>query len=576
MGYVEQLEPRRLMASSAPDDRAGDEGDLGFVDHADRAHAQNAITLSNGRLLVGGAFEAKWALRRYRPDGSLDRSFGDDGIVKDFGIFDGRITVLTRGADGGFWVAGRGRFKGESAAGDVIVAKLKPDGRLDTSFRPDDGHRMHPGFVRVSASAASDYRDDEILNIVSRSNLPGTSGDRPAVDATFPRNTIDGRYGATFGGAAGWLPQTPTDLLGSANVPYGVFGGAGADGIAAMTDARGTTVLHYVYADGTLNAGEHLSYIAVPGSYVMWFGPGGAVKMGGAGQADAATMRGTLPPRQETGADGKVYTLGRAAVRFHSNPKLDAMWAGHGVAAACATSGPAAGEFILVLASATLQTNGTFPANVQDVGAGRAGRFRNAIIEHVNEAAAADAAVWLHATPQHRPAEHPTRATSANEAKPDGITVAMEETLALTRVDVAAGAVRPDGGAAQSGGHGVDRLDVALPDGADALAHSDGLLAALPAGGKLTARVTNAARRGDGAAVVRNRSAPVNEVAPTGEVSGRYDFRELGNRIADVTGALAIGRTLGTFAVRVPEPIITTSKLAVGMTREQQRLAPNT
>ena len=54
-----------------------------------------------------------------------------------------------------------------------------------------------------------------------------------------------------------------------------------------------------------------------------------------------------------------------------------------------------------------------------------------------------------------------------------------------------------------------------------------------------------------------------------------YVVRLLSNRVADVTGALAVGRTIGSFAVRVPDaPLLGT--VTAALREKQQKLAPNT
>jgi len=111
----------------------------------------------------------------------------------------------------------------------------------------------------------------------------------------------------------------------------------------------------------------------------------------------------------------------------------------------------------------------------------------------------------------------------------------------------------------------------------DSIDNSD-LQILTPAGGRLVARVIGKTTRTDGAVEVRYRAGPPDGVTWTAADNGQYIVRLLSNRVADVTGALAVGRTLGSFAVQVPTPIMTTSTTAVAMDlgRGRARLAPNT
>jgi uncharacterized delta-60 repeat protein len=86
-------------------------------------------------LSGGGADIADFALARYNPDGSLDLTFGGDGIVlTDFGALDGANDIAIQ-ADGKIVAAGT------TLAGDnpfnFALARYNPDGSLDAAFDGD-------------------------------------------------------------------------------------------------------------------------------------------------------------------------------------------------------------------------------------------------------------------------------------------------------------------------------------------------------------------------------------------------------------------------------------------------------
>ena len=73
------------------------------------------------------ATHVHFALARYNPDGSLDRTFGKGGkVITDFGRQSG-VSVLAIQADGKLVAVG-------FAGGVVVLARYNPDGRLDPTF----------------------------------------------------------------------------------------------------------------------------------------------------------------------------------------------------------------------------------------------------------------------------------------------------------------------------------------------------------------------------------------------------------------------------------------------------------
>jgi uncharacterized delta-60 repeat protein len=95
-----------------------------------REGAGDVIVQPDGKVVVAGwtgGSSSNFALVRYNADGSLDKSFGNKGVVKtniqgqDYGW------VMALQADGKIVVAG-------TSAGDLAVVRYNTDGSLDTSF----------------------------------------------------------------------------------------------------------------------------------------------------------------------------------------------------------------------------------------------------------------------------------------------------------------------------------------------------------------------------------------------------------------------------------------------------------
>jgi uncharacterized delta-60 repeat protein len=106
------------------------------VDYGDGsafAGADSVAIDSQGRIVVAGGSRGDVALARYKPDGSLDRSFGTDGAVTtDFGggefarsvaiDSEGRIVALGQ----------RGSYRGW-----FVLSRYTPNGDIDPSFSGD-------------------------------------------------------------------------------------------------------------------------------------------------------------------------------------------------------------------------------------------------------------------------------------------------------------------------------------------------------------------------------------------------------------------------------------------------------
>src|SRR5205823_1660150 len=96
---------------------------------------------TDGKIVVAGytftgGSQYDFALARYNTDGSLDTTFGTNGeVVTDFGTGGDEALAVVIDADGKIVVAGY-TFTGDSQY-DFALARYNADGSLDTSFGPD-------------------------------------------------------------------------------------------------------------------------------------------------------------------------------------------------------------------------------------------------------------------------------------------------------------------------------------------------------------------------------------------------------------------------------------------------------
>lgn len=109
-------------------------GGVVTTDLSGRGDVANAVAVQpDGKIIAGGLAETvpggfDFALARYNPDGTLDHTFGANGIVTtDLGTFDDAITDIALQSDGKIVAAG-------STDQDAALARYLPNGTLDPTF----------------------------------------------------------------------------------------------------------------------------------------------------------------------------------------------------------------------------------------------------------------------------------------------------------------------------------------------------------------------------------------------------------------------------------------------------------
>ncbi len=165
---------------------------------------------SDGKIVVSGDSGADVIVARYASDGSLDNSFGNNGVV----------AVPVNNADGN---AVRIQSDGKIVvAGQFAVIRLNVDGSLDTSF-DDDGIAMIP--TGDDAVHARDLSLDQNGRITVAGDRYYVSNDYDIVAARF---NDDGSLDDTFGV--------------NGTVAYALSGGWG-EGLGVTTQFGGKTIV---------------------------------------------------------------------------------------------------------------------------------------------------------------------------------------------------------------------------------------------------------------------------------------------------------------------------------------------
>ncbi|MFY0530450.1 hypothetical protein ACN28I_47190 [Archangium gephyra] len=147
-------------------------------------------------------------LRGYQPAGAPDSSFGTEGVASvtfaGWSVRDVRMTSLP---EGGFLLAGS--VEGSASMGTPFVARLLPDGQLDSTF--SGGFVTYELSGRGSALAVVPLKDGRWL--VAIEALAGKSLLR-----LNPEGTLDTSFGAE---GVFTLPETVGNVVGLLGRPNG-------------------------------------------------------------------------------------------------------------------------------------------------------------------------------------------------------------------------------------------------------------------------------------------------------------------------------------------------------------------
>jgi uncharacterized delta-60 repeat protein len=146
----------------------------------------------DGKILVAGRVKGRFALARYNPNGTLDQTWGGDGLVE---------TSLTRGTDGAQAVAVQANGKvvatgfAAGKGGRFAVVRYKSDGRLDPTFS-GDGVKATDFTKRLDEAFDVAIQADGKIVLAGCTRVGMFLGGRFAI----ARYTSDGKLDLTLGG----------------------------------------------------------------------------------------------------------------------------------------------------------------------------------------------------------------------------------------------------------------------------------------------------------------------------------------------------------------------------------------
>jgi uncharacterized delta-60 repeat protein len=206
-----------------------------FTDDFDGA--MGVAIQANGKIVTAGSaggINPAFALARYRPDGTLDDSFGGDGKVRTnfspFGAEDVAQDLAVQ-ANGRIVAAGLAREPDFSFA----LARYRRDGTLDESFGGDG--KVRTGFSSPHLDQANDVAIQADGKIVAAGFADGENP--PGGAFALVRYAIDGTLDDSFGGDGKVRTNFTGRFDGAAGVAIQVDGRIVAAGVADDTDVRG-------------------------------------------------------------------------------------------------------------------------------------------------------------------------------------------------------------------------------------------------------------------------------------------------------------------------------------------------
>lgn len=159
--------------------------------HLGNVPSAHAVALQpEGKIVVGGEIDFDFAgIARFKADGSLDRGFGNGGVVRDPSGFGRFIYDVAVQRDGKIVAVGTHLSRTDRHLA-IAVSRYLPTGALDPSFSRDGRVSISFGGGHENGYAVALQRDGRIL-------VAG-SADHYGVDLAFARLRPNGKLDRTF------------------------------------------------------------------------------------------------------------------------------------------------------------------------------------------------------------------------------------------------------------------------------------------------------------------------------------------------------------------------------------------
>ncbi len=224
----ERFRMARLTASGGLDIAFGDGGVINTLLQGTGGDLTALAVTGDGRILAGGhrrldaGNSDDVAVARYRGDGALDGTFGDGGVFAGFGAAGyAHLNSLAVLPDGHVLAAGH---LGDALSAGALIAKLNPDGSLDTTFGA--GGKVRVDLRSYNTARAMILQPDEKILAVGNCFSMVPTPPSPGLSGLFAvRLNADGSLDPSFGsGGKVVLALGPTTESGATAVALDAAG----------------------------------------------------------------------------------------------------------------------------------------------------------------------------------------------------------------------------------------------------------------------------------------------------------------------------------------------------------------
>ena len=316
----------RLLADGTPDAAFGGDGTVTTIVGEGYSRADAVVVQPDGKVVVGGSvspvpgdLDSDFLLVRYNTDGSLDSTFGEDGVVTQSFRGPAYLTDLALQGDA-VLAAGTASVDRDSFnTTDFVVARFLPDGTLDAGF---GGSGTAETDVRGGPDqlGALVVQPDGAIVAAGTSDVPADGSTPSDSRVTLVRYLPDGTQDASFG--EGGVVTTETGFFETLS------------GVSVQSDGSIVAVGSNYNDERTVQRMLVVRYTAA-GQLDPTFGDGGVVITEGAPQSQAADVTVDADDRilvvghgfESSNGDGKSWLV----VRYAPDGALDASFGEDGI-----------------------------------------------------------------------------------------------------------------------------------------------------------------------------------------------------------------------------------------------------
>ena len=187
---------RRIDTMGTIDTTFGNQGDVRINFNNSNGYVTNIHLLPSGKILLIGYvpdIPGGYALARLNPDGSLDNTFGNGGIVLDSLGVDAILGSLVIAPNGDIYACGSADTNTSTTEYQFFVASFKPNGQRNSSFGTDGRLLFSLGYFLETLQDISLQPDGKIL-VAGEGTLLASYTDA-MVFRLNPNGSLDNSFG---------------------------------------------------------------------------------------------------------------------------------------------------------------------------------------------------------------------------------------------------------------------------------------------------------------------------------------------------------------------------------------------